>query len=61
MIRSARNVNRIARPPSRGGSAAATSERKNSSDSKKMNGKASISPNARSWLTCVFISAFATA
>jgi len=54
MIRSAKNVATIATPPSSGGSRAATSERKNSSESRKMNGNASSSARARSWPTCVF-------
>jgi hypothetical protein len=52
-------VTTIASPPSSGGSSAATSERKNSSDSRKMNGNASSSARARSWLT--FVSAWASA
>ena len=49
----------MASPPSRGGSSAATSERKNSSDSRNTNGKASSSERSRSWLTCVFTCALA--
>ena len=59
-IRRARNVHRIASPPSKGGSSAATSERKNSSESRKTNGNASNSERARSWLTCVLTCALAT-
>ena len=47
-IRNAKKVARIARPPSSGGSSDATSERKNSRESRKMNGNASSSARARS-------------
>ena len=60
-IRNAKNVARIARPPSSGGSSEATSERKNSSESRKMNGNASSSARARSLLTCVLACALAIA
>ena len=43
MTRRAKKVRRIARPPRSGGSSEATSERKNSSESRKMIGKANSS------------------
>ena len=52
---------RIARPPSSGGSSDATSERKNTSESRKMNGNASSSACARSLPTCVSTCALAIA
>src|SRR5436305_142699 len=42
-IRKTKNVTTIASPPRNGGSSEATSERKNSKDSRKMNGNASSS------------------
>jgi hypothetical protein len=53
-IRSANSVATIASAPSNGGIREATSERKNSSESKKMNGNASSSACARSLPTWVF-------
>ena len=60
-IRRAKKVRRIARPPSSGGSSEATSERKNSSESRKMIGNANSSARARSLPTCVLTCAPAIA
>jgi hypothetical protein len=60
-IRSAKKVRRIARTPRKGGSSEATSERKNSSESRKMIGNANSSARARSLPTCVLTCASAIA
>ena len=60
-IRSAKNVVRIARTPRNGGSNEAMSERKKSSESRKMNGNANTSARARSLPTCVLTCASAIA
>jgi hypothetical protein len=59
--RSTKNVATIARHPSSGGSRAATSERKNNSESRKMNGAASSSARARSLPACELTCALAIA
>ena len=54
-------MRRIARPPRSGGSSEATSERKNSSESRKMIGNANSSARARSLPTCLLTCAPAIA
>ena len=56
-----RKVPTIARPPIISGSSAATRLRKNSSESRKSSGKASISAIRRSFSTCLLTCSWATA